>query len=304
MPRSIIVIGKTGQLARALSNIGHEYDVDLQFYGREDCDLSDSELEIENFANSLPHCDGMIIAAAYTQVDRAEDDCETAFLVNSVAPSIFARICKSRSIPLLHISTDYVFSGQSKTPIKPDMPTAPLNVYGRSKLTGERRIMESGARALILRSSWVYDGTGENFLTKILKLSREKKSLSIVSDQIGRPSYAGHLARASLKAICQLIDDKDSIGGIYHVSGSGKPISWADFAQAIISATRMEREHDVLVTPTLTSDYVSPAKRPHYSVLDITSFERDFALHMPDWSEGLKTALKEWSLKNTLKDTP
>ena len=294
MKRHVVVIGKTGQLARALIDRADSFNCQIEAYDREACDLSASVAEISAFADKLSQCDGIIIAAAYTAVDAAEDDKDEAFQVNGAAPDIFARLCRDRSIPLIHVSTDYVFQGDSKTPITVDAPTDPINVYGLSKLEGETAIMASGARAAILRTSWVYDGRGKNFLTTMLRLGETRHQLSVVADQIGRPTYAGHLADACLIALSALMDKPQLQGGIYHVSGTGPEISWADFATAIFAATKDTRGHVVTVTPIPTLDYPTPAKRPAYSVLDNTSFEQAFNTRLPEWKEGLAAALVEW----------
>jgi len=292
--RHIIVIGKTGQLARALTEQAAAFDCTVQSYDREACDLSASAAEIGAFAEKLPQCAGLILAAAYTAVDAAEDNEALALQVNAAAPEVFAKLCRARDIPMVHISTDYVFSGQGKAPIRPDTPTDPINVYGRSKLAGEAAIVNLGARAVVLRTSWVFDGGGQNFLTTMLRLGETRDTLSVVADQIGRPTYAGHLAQACLVALEKLIEDTNFQGGIYHISGSGAPISWAEFAQTIFVATQDTRAHDVKVEATPSSDYPTRARRPAYSVMDISAFERDFEMKLPSWEDGLAAALNKW----------
>ena len=292
--RHVIVIGKTGQLARALAAAEIGLDWHITFYDREACDLSASIAEIGAFAENLPPCDGLIIAAAYTAVDAAEDNEALATQVNARAPEVFAKLCRARSIPMVHISTDYVFSGQDNSPIKPEASTAPINAYGRSKLAGETAIINSGSRAVILRTSWVFDGIGKNFLTTMLRLGDTRESLQVVSDQIGRPTYAGHLAQACLGALNKLMEDINFQGGMYHVSGRGAPISWAEFAQAIFDATQDKRGHKVSVEGILSSGYPTRAKRPAYSVLDIKAFERDFDIKLANWKDGLTAALNQW----------
>jgi len=292
--RHVIVIGKTGQLARALAAAEIGLDWHITFYDREACDLSASIAEIGAFAENLPPCDGLIMAAAYTAVDAAEDNEALAKQVNARAPEVFAKLCRARSIPMVHISTDYVFSGQDNLPINPDAQTSPINAYGRSKLAGETAMINSGARAVILRTSWVFDGIGKNFLTTMLRLGDTRESLQVVSDQIGRPTYAGHLAQACLGALNKLIEDIDFQGGTYHISGRGAAISWAEFAQAIFDATQDKRGHKVSIEAISSSDYPSRAKRPAYSILDISAFERDFNMAFPSWKDGLAAALNQW----------
>ncbi len=293
--RRIVVIGKTGQLARAIIKRAVNFDCDVKAYGREDCDLSVDDKEVKAFAKKIPKCDGIIIAAAYTAVDAAENDEVAAFRVNAKAPEIFAELCRQRSIPLIYVSTDYVFSGVNQTPIAPDMPTEPVNVYGRSKLMGELAIINSGARAIILRTSWVFDGLSHNFLTTMLQLGKTRKNVDVVEDQIGRPTYAGYLADACLTACVTLINNIQIKNKIYHISGAGEPISWADFAIEIFRATQDKRVHRVNVNLISSLQYPRVAKRPHYSVLDISEFEHDFQVKAPHWQEGLMAALQEWN---------
>ncbi len=290
----IVVIGKTGQLARALADRAASHNVQLTCYGREDCDLSETTAAIEAFAENLPECDGIIIAAAYTAVDKAEDDQNTAQQVNGIAPGVFAKECARRDIPLIHISTDYVFPGNGTAPLKPSDPTDPINAYGSSKLAGEKAVQDSGARAAILRTSWVFDGTGKNFMTTMLRLAQDRDALNIVADQIGRPTFAGHLADASLIAVKKLIADNSMKGGLYHVSGSDQPVSWAEFADAIFTQAIEHIPHTMQVTYIPAAQYPTPAKRPAYSVLDISAFERDFNIALPSWKTGLEEAFQDW----------
>lgn len=293
MMRRVIMIGKTGQLALALSKRAENFGVDITAYDREACDLSASAAEITAFAKALPECSGIIIAAAYTAVDAAEDDAATALQVNAAAPEIFSKLCVERDIPLVHLSTDYVFNVAANKPIKPDAHTDPINAYGRSKLAGEVAIVTSGARAVILRTSWVFDATGKNFMTTMLRIGRAQDNISVVADQIGRPTYAGHLADACLTALNKLMDDRFYQGGIYHATGAGTAVSWAGFAKAIFKSTKLNRGYDVTITPIAASSYPTRAKRPHYSVLDISAFEAEFGLFMPHWQDGLRQALTD-----------
>ena len=288
----ITVIGQTGQLARALISRASDYSVTLQTYGRDDLDLTQSAASIETFIDGLK-TDGVIIAAAYTAVDEAESDSDTAFLVNGRAPAAIARACARRDIPLVHVSTDYVFKGKASTPYRPMDKTNPINAYGRSKLAGEQAVTEAHKRAAIIRTSWVFNGTGKNFMTTMLRLGQTHDSLSVVSDQMGRPTYAGHLAESCLKLVKALRDNRQA-QRFYHVSGSGEAISWADFARAIFERAADALPHAVSVTDIPSSDYPTPAPRPAYSVLDISNYEAQFGA-LPDWREGLEQAFKDWS---------
>ena len=191
-------------------------------------------------------------------------------------------------IPLIHISTDYVFDGEADMPYQPDDDTDPLGVYGASKLDGELAILESGARALILRTSWLYDAEGRNFLTTMLKLAKENDTIPVVDDQFGRPTYVGHLAQAIFRAADYFSQEPDMETGIYHVTNGGEDVSWAGFAKAIFKAKGI----DVKVDDIPTSDYPTAAERPAYSVLETENFERTFRHPLPDWQAGLRDALE------------
>ncbi len=294
--KNIIVIGKHGQLSKALAARAANHGVKIiGAYDIEDCDLTAPENVIREFAKSLPAADGLVIAAAYTAVDNAESHIDMAHQINAVAPGIFANECAARNIPVVHISTDYVFSGENDRPWLPDDATDPINVYGETKLAGEVTVRASGARSAILRTSWVFDGTGKNFLTTMLRLAQERDSLNIVSDQIGRPTYAGHLAEASLASIYKLMHEPNFNGGMYHVSNTGPAISWADFADAIFTTAIEHIPHTMSVGRIPSSDYPTPAKRPAYSVMDTSSFETEIGYAIPSWEAGLTEAFSEWS---------
>lgn len=292
--KHVIVIGKTGQLARALQSRADNHNVKVSAYGRSGCDLASDTKALETFAQNLPGCDGLIIAAAYTAVDKAEDETQIAQQVNGTAPGVFASECAKRNIPLVHISTDYVFPGNGKRPLSPEDATDPINAYGASKLAGETSVRSSNARAAILRTSWVFDGDGANFMTTMLRLAKGRSELGIVADQIGRPTYAGHLADASFAALKKLMGEPSFNGGTYHVSGTGNPVSWAEFADAIFAIAVDHIPHTMKVNYIPATDYPTPAKRPAYSVLDVSSFEQSFGHTLPDWHEGLEAAYKVW----------
>lgn len=295
MSLRIAIIGKTGQLARALRRVGENLGHEIISLDREALDLTSSPSVIETTIAGLPSgLDGLVLASAYTNVDEAEKDADTAYAVNATAPAVIARACAKHDIPLVHISTDYVFDGENDVPYSPDDDTDPLGVYGASKLDGELAVLNSGARAMILRTSWLYDGTGKNFLTTMLRLADSRDTLSVVDDQIGRPTYVGHLAEAIFKALSVFGQEPDMETAIYHVSNGGEPISWADFAKAIFAAA----EKTINVDNIPTSAYPTPAARPGYSVLDTDSFERTFRHPLPEWQSGLRAALEELEDEN------
>lgn len=289
MSLRIAIIGQTGQLARALMAEGEELGHQIISIGRDMLDLTAPAAVIEAAIAELPvGLDALILAAAYTDVDGAESNSSLAYAINATAPAVIARACAKHDISLIHISTDYVFDGENDAPYLPDDDTDPLGVYGASKLDGELAILESGARALILRTSWLYDATGKNFLTTMLRLSEQKNTLSIVDDQIGRPTYAVHLARAIFTAADIFSQEDDIPTSIYHVTNGGEPTSWAGFAKAIFAAAN----RDVMIDNIPSSDYPTKAERPAYSVLETDSFERAFQHPLPEWQAGLREALE------------
>lgn len=288
MSLRIGVIGKSGQLARALLREGEDTGHEVIALGRDALDLTWPRGDIEAAITGLPSgMDALILAAAFTDVDGAETRSELAYQVNATAPAIIARACAKLDVPLIHISTDYVFDGESDAPYLPDDDADPLGVYGASKLDGELAVLESGARALILRTSWLYDGDGQNFLTTMLRLADTHQTLSVVDDQIGRPTFSGHLAQSIFKAIEVFIQDTEMDTSIYHVTNGGEPVSWADFAREIFRL----KDLDVKINDIPSSEYPSTAERPANSVLETERFERAFRCPMPDWKAGLRAAL-------------
>lgn len=283
-PDPILVIGQSGQLAQALAQSDRVIRI-----GRDQLDLSWASeriiLTLEAIiARHKPLC-GVINAAAYTAVDAAENDRETAYTVNATALSAIASVCASANLPLVHISTDYVFNGQATTPYLPDAPTDPVNIYGMTKQAGEKLIIESGVTHAILRTSWVFDGINANFVTTMLRLAKDHDTLKVVNDQWGRPTYTADLATAAFIALNGIRHGKPS--GIYHVSNTGPVISWAEFARAIF-----KRDQQAITVHNIpSSDYPTIAARPAYSALDTTTFERVFDHSLPDWQDALERAL-------------
>lgn len=285
MSDKLLIIGENGQLARALKTLCVRQNRPCETLGSAKLDLiSNSKAIADIIANT--DATAVINASAYTAVDTAETDRDAAFALNATAPEAMASACKTRGMPFIHISTDYVFNGQASTPYPVNTPIDPINTYGESKAAGEAAILAIGSAATILRTSWVYDGMGKNFLTTMLRLGAERATLNVVADQIGRPTYAGHLAEACLKIIDSPMQTEPRI---FHVSNGGTPISWKDFATAIFNAADI----DCHVNAIPTSDYPTPAKRPAYSVLDISAFEQTFNHPLPLWQDGLTAALNE-----------
>ena len=276
----ILVFGKTGQVTTELQRCG-----DVVALGRDQADLANPAACSDAIRAHTPSA--VINAAAYTAVDRAEEEEAMATIINGDAPKAMARACVELDIPLIHISTDYVFAGTGDTPWHPDDPTAPQNAYGRSKLAGEIGIRNSAAVHAILRTSWVVSAQGANFVKTMLRLSQTRDALKIVADQIGGPTPARDIAAACLEMAKQLIADA-SKSGTYHFSGA-PDLSWADFARAIFEQTGKA----VTVTPIPTTDYPTPAKRPLNSRMNCSAIEQVFGIPRPDWREGLNIVLQE-----------
>ena len=240
--------------------------------------------------------DVVVNAAAYTAVDRAESEPDAAFRVNARAPGAIAQACAATGALLLHYSTDYVFDGSASRPYREDDATAPLGVYGASKLAGEEAIRASGARHAILRTAWVYAGHGRNFLLTMLRLASERDELRVVADQIGAPTSAAWIADASARIVAHGVP----ASGTWHLVAAGGT-SWHGFAEAImdeaLAAGLLQRVPRVL--PIATAEYPTPARRPAYSVLDTERLRRDFGIAPPDWRDGLRAVLSELAASRT-----
>jgi dTDP-4-dehydrorhamnose reductase len=232
--------------------------------------------------------DVVVNAAAYTAVDRAESEPDAAFRANAEAPRSIADACAQRDALLLHYSTDYVFDGRGTLPYREGDPTAPLGIYGASKLAGEQAVRDSGARHLILRTAWVYAAHGKNFLRTMLRLAAERDELRVVADQVGSPTPAALIADVS----ANVLQRPPPGSGTWHLTATGDT-SWCGFAGAIIDGAHARglvarRPH---ITPIATADYPTPAARPAYSVLDTTALQHDFDLRLPPWQDGLGQVL-------------
>lgn len=276
----ILVFGSTGQVARELAAFA-----DVTCLGREAADFEQPDACAAAIRRHAP--DAVINAAAYTAVDKAEDDEARATRVNGDAPGAMARACAELGIPFVHISTDYVFPGTGAAPQAPDDPTGPVNAYGRSKLAGERAVLDSGARAVILRTSWVVSAHGANFVKTMLRLGASRDALFVVADQVGGPTPARAIAQACHK-IARAMIAGESGTGVYHFSGA-PDTSWADFAREIFRRSGQS----VAVTDIPTRDYPTPAARPLNSRLDCSSLARDFGIERPDWRDGLTDILND-----------
>lgn len=276
---NILVTGSNGQLGnemRILSRYSkHHYILtDIQ-----ELDITNIEalkkIVKDNNINVIVNC------AAYTAVDKAEDDIETADLINNKAVSNLAIVCKEVDATLIHISTDYVFQGDKTIPYGEMEPTDPLGVYGRTKLAGEVAIAKSGCKSLIFRTAWLYSAFGNNFVKTMLKLTAEKEQLSVVFDQVGTPTYAGDLAGL----IYHIVENNKYIGneGVYHYSNEGV-CSWFDFAHEIVQISGNTK---CTIQPCYSDQFPSKVKRPNFSVLDKTKVKQTFEISIPYWKDAL-----------------
>lgn len=277
---TILVVGKTGQVARELAKLP-----DVICIGRDEADLTVPEQCSSAIHSYTPTA--VINAAAYTAVDKAEGQEALATLINGDAPGVMARDCAALGIPFVHISTDYVFDGSGTQPWKPDSPTGPLGVYGRSKLAGEEKLRTMGGPHAILRTSWVVSAHGNNFVKTMLRLGAEREALNVVADQIGGPTAAKDIAQACHSMAKQLIDHPEK-SGTYHFAGA-PDCSWADFACAIFHQAGLEC--DVMDIPT--SAYPTPAKRPLNSRMDCATTQKVFGIDRPDWRASLTDILTD-----------
>lgn len=281
----IMVTGANGQLGKELRDIAPVFPhFDFVFLSREDLPIHHFEL-IRNFFNALKP-DYCINCAAYTTVDRAESEPDLAFQVNGEAVGVLAAVCKSHNTKFIHISTDYVFDGTATKPYTEEFATNPINVYGASKLEGEKQALELNADSIIIRTSWVYSSYGKNFVKTILKLVEQKNEISVVDDQYGSPTYAADLASVIMKIISISEETASWNPGIYNFSNDGI-ITWYDFALAIKEITRS----NCIINPIGTAGYPTPAKRPHYSALDKKKILSTFDISLINWRTSLEACL-------------
>ena len=276
----ILVFGKSGQVATELQRL----QPDALCLGRAQADLSDPEACASAIRVHAPRA--VINAAAYTGVDRAEEEESLATTINGDAPAAMAQACASLGVPFVHISTDYVFDGAGEVPFAPDHPIAPLGAYGRSKHKGEQGVRAAGGTHAILRTSWVFSAHGNNFVKTMLRLGTERDSLNVVADQIGGPTPARAIAQACL-TIAQHLQTAPEASGTYHFSGA-PDTSWAGFARAIMDEAGLNCE----IADIPTSAYPTPARRPLNSRMDCSSLSV-FGLDRPSWRTGLEDVLRD-----------
>lgn len=280
----VLVVGRTGQVATALVERAPHHGVRVTALGRPQLDLIDPDSVAAALAATRP--DRVVNAAAYTAVDAAESDEAAAFALNATGPEHLARLCAEAEIPLVHLSTDYVFDGTLGRPYRESDPTAPQSVYGRSKEAGEVAVRAAGQRALVVRTAWVYAPFGRNFVRTMLRLGAERDHLRVVADQHGNPTSALDIADALL-ALCAAAPQWPHSPQLLHLAGSGEA-TWHALAQAIFSHAPFAPTVEAIATAA----YPTPAPRPANSRLDCTRLARDYGLVLPDWRDSLGATVR------------
>ena len=281
---TILVTGANGQLGREMRRLGEASPNRYIFTDVEELNITDREA-VEDMVQR-EQVDIIINCAAYTNVERAEQEQEAAERINALAVENLAHAAAKHNATLFHISTDYVFDGEANTPLTEDMPTNPLGVYGRTKLQGEKAIAASGCKAIVIRTAWLYSEFGNNFLKTMLRLTAEREHINVVFDQVGTPTYAGDLALAIFSIIeGDLYEGKE---GTYHFSNEGV-CSWYDFA---VEIARAVGNTTCQINPCRSKDFPTKATRPAYSVLDKDKIKRTFGIEIPQWRESMFYCLK------------
>ena len=279
---NVLVTGSNGQLGSELRELSSEYAYNFFFTDRTTLDITDNKALQEYI--SINKINTIINAAAYTAVDKAESDEANADAINHLAVKHLAQLAKEKNIKLIHISTDYVFDGTNYKPYTEDDTTNPNGVYGITKLAGEKILQEINPKdSIIIRTSWVYSSFGNNFVKTMLRLGKEKEELGVIFDQVGTPTYAKDLARAILDIVLNI---KNETAAIYNYSNEGV-LSWYDFAKEIMRMAKI----DCQINPIETIDYPTPAKRPHYSLLNKSKIKEDFSIIIPYWKDSLDKCL-------------
>jgi dTDP-4-dehydrorhamnose reductase len=286
-----MVAGGNGQVGKCLIDRLKRSDLAWEAHGRATLDIADERSVAEHLQRFKPSV--LINAAAYTSVDKAEMEPDVAARANIKGPATLAKLCQEHGCSILHISTDYVFSGDASVPYTPDDPVGPSGVYGATKLEGEYRIQDACPNHVIIRTAWVFSEHGNNFMKTMLRLASERDKLQVVDDQQGTPTYAGHIADALLSIAHQVgaADDSD-LFGLYHFGGNN-PITWCGFARYILEVALERGFISKLprVNGITTADFPTPARRPSYSVLDSTLLKSRFGIDPSNWQAGVQNSL-------------
>jgi dTDP-4-dehydrorhamnose reductase len=284
-PLRFLVTGQNGQIVTALAERAPE-GVEILTLGRPELDLADPESIRAAFDGET--ADVVINAAAYTAVDKAEEEPDLVFRVNGAGAGLVAEYARELNAPVIQLSTDYVFDGALERPYREDDSVAPLGVYGRSKLAGEEAVAAANPRHAILRTAWVYSPFGANFVKTMLRLGETRDEVRVVGDQRGAPTSAHDIADAIFRiAVKMLAEPGPEDYGVFHLTGAGEA-TWAEFAQAIFSEAQTLGRKPVRVTPITTAEYPTPARRPANSRLDGAMLARVYGVRLPEWRESLK----------------
>lgn len=284
MNKKVGVLGASGQLGLSFQKwFNNQQEVsDWHFYSSQELDIT-KLAQLKEIIQKQKF-DYLINCAAYTQVDLAESETDKAFKINAEAVKHLSLLCHEFDCTLIHISTDFVFDGQKKQPLKENDLTNPVNIYGKSKLAGEKFLIQNTEKYFILRTGWLYSFCRNNFFLTMQKLIKEKNELTVVTDQIGTPTHTSIL----VKAVVKIVNENCKVYGIYHLANEGIA-SWYDFATEIRTALEAKCQ----ITPILSKDYVTPAKRPAYSVLDKSKIKKTLNLNIPNWKDSFYKMLKE-----------
>jgi len=280
---NILVTGSNGQVGSELQELSNGYEYDFYFADKSSLDITDKDQIVAFVRNN--NIDIIINAAAYTAVDKAEDDEINADRVNHLAVQYLAEVAKEKKIKLIHISTDYVFDGKGYKPYTEEDVTGPNGVYGSTKLAGEKALQTiNPENSIIIRTSWVYSSFGANFVKTMLKLGKEREQLGVIFDQVGTPTYAKDLAQVILDIMPEIQNERVEI---YNFSNEGV-LSWYDFAKEIMRMAKLNCK----INPIETKEYPTPATRPHYSLLNKSKIKKEFDIEIPYWKESLDNCLR------------
>ncbi len=282
----VLMFGQTGQVAREICNLAGE-ELAVTALGRKDADLRDPD----RCADLILRTDADVVlnAAAFTAVDKAESDVDTAMCVNAVAPEAMARACRTRGLPFLHISSDYVFGHSHMKRIRETDEGSPLNIYGQSKLIGDKAIEVAGGKFVVLRTSWLYSTYGSNFVKTMLKLGRERSRLTVVNDQFGGPTSAKDVAE-TLVTIARRFLGNTAVSGTYHFCGS-PAVSWYRFAQEIFSQAGLVNAPKVV--PITSAEWPAPAERPMHAILQCQKIADVYGIEQPSWRDALRPVVSQ-----------
>jgi dTDP-4-dehydrorhamnose reductase len=285
----IAVTGSQGQVVQSLIARAKGTQAQVIALGRPLLDLADPATVLP--AIEAAGADIIVSAAAYTAVDRAEEDQEAAYAVNAAGAGAVAQAASALGVPIIHLSTDYVFNGRKDAPYLESDPTDPLGVYGASKLAGENAVQAACANSVILRTAWVYSPFGNNFVKTMLRLAGQREELGVVADQLGNPTSALDIADGVLAIASNLLNDSASdLRGVFHMAGAGEA-SWAEFAEAIFTASQAQGGPTARVKPITTAEYPTPAPRPANSRLDCGKLAQVHGVRLPQWRESMKLVI-------------